>query len=372
VGLTYLPGDDLRAAPPKSFPGKLTAFLYARFLAFGGARNRGMVIIPTELIPDNGTKLKEICLQLAADNGFEPAFIEWLSGSNDFCNSLVDCIVPGALPAAEAEQVAARHGYSDDLHITSESYRLWAIETSSARTREVLSFSAADKGMVITVNIEKFRELKLRLLNGAHTFTCGLAMLSDFSTVKEAMGNAFFEGFITALMHGEISAALTGDRITRSEAADFSDQVLDRFRNPFIEHQWQSITVQYTSKMAMRCVPVILEYFRRFREVPKHMAAGFGAYVLFMRSEKNAQGQFVGKNCGKRYLIQDDKAAILHDKWQGGNLEAVVHAVLNDTFLWNTDLSVLPGFERAVLATVRKFMEQSGDAAAHRTDILAA
>lgn len=372
VGLTLLPGDDLEAAPPRSFPGKLTAFLYERYKIFNGSPDSGMVIIPTELIPDNGNILKDICVALATENKLEAAFIRWLTTANDFCNSLVDCIVPGALPEAEAKQVSAVNGYQDDLHITSETYRLWAIETTRTRTKEILSFSTIDEGVVITDNINKFRELKLRLLNGAHTFTCGLAVLSDFSMVKEAMNNPFFEKFINELMKEEITATVTNKEIDRDEAIAFADKVLDRFRNPFIEHLWLSITMQYTSKMAMRCVPAILEYYRRFKDVPRHMAAGFGAYILFMRSEQNGHGQFTGKNCGKKYIIQDDKAPLLHAKWQAVNPEVVVHDILADKGLWNADLSQLPGFEKAVLATVRKFLGQSADTIAKETAILAA
>src|SRR5688572_6715105 len=59
VGIAYS-DDDISAAPPESFPGKLTAFLYERYKAFDGKPESGMVIIPTELITDNGNKLKEI------------------------------------------------------------------------------------------------------------------------------------------------------------------------------------------------------------------------------------------------------------------------------------------------------------------------
>src|SRR5436305_8871225 len=59
VGI-QLVNDDIRRHPPTSFPGKLLAFLYERFKAFGGSAHSGMVIIPTELIPDNGKKLESI------------------------------------------------------------------------------------------------------------------------------------------------------------------------------------------------------------------------------------------------------------------------------------------------------------------------
>jgi tagaturonate reductase len=56
--------DDITAAPPVSFPGKLLAFLFERFKAFNGSKESGMVIVPTELITDNGSKLESIVLEL--------------------------------------------------------------------------------------------------------------------------------------------------------------------------------------------------------------------------------------------------------------------------------------------------------------------
>src|SRR5690349_1490167 len=95
-----LTDDDIFSAPPDSFPGKLLAFLVERYKAFHGTIECGMVIIPTELLINNGDKLKSIILELAAKNKLDDSFIDWLKNANHFCNSLVDRIVPGKLPAA--------------------------------------------------------------------------------------------------------------------------------------------------------------------------------------------------------------------------------------------------------------------------------
>ena len=184
--------DDVNAAPPSSFPGKLLAFLHERYKIFKGDLNAGFVILPTELITDNGKKLKEIVLELATRNKLEEGFIKWLNEANDFCSTLVDRIVPGKLSNADKEAAERHLSYKDELMIMSEVYSLWAIETDSERAKAKLAFSACDKGVVIAPDINKFKELKLRLLNGSHTFTCGLAILQGFATVKEAMENETF------------------------------------------------------------------------------------------------------------------------------------------------------------------------------------
>jgi tagaturonate reductase len=107
-------------------------------------------------------------LKLAADHGLSADFVAWLHNANHFCNSLVDRIVPGSPDAATNEEICAQLGYADSLMIISEVYSLWAIQGGS-KVKEVLSFAPADKGVIIAGDIEIYRELKLRLLNGTHT-----------------------------------------------------------------------------------------------------------------------------------------------------------------------------------------------------------
>jgi tagaturonate reductase len=313
--------------------------------------------VPTELIPDNGTKLKEICLDLAKYNHLDVHFIKWLHTANDFCNSLVDRIVSGNEKAHTNGEVNSKV-IGDALAIVSEPYSLWAIETSSDRTKQILSFSKADENIVLAENIERYRELKLRLLNGAHTFSCGLAILSGFRTVKEAMENKFFESFLSNLMHDEISKAILSKDIKEADAKEFTDKVLDRFRNPFIDHLWVSITKQYTSKMLMRNIPSLLAYYQRLNRVPEHMAIGFCSYILFMHSEELEIGKYSGKINGEYTLIHDAKASILNEKWAKSNLKETVKEILSDSDLWHADLTQLPGFEKTVYEYVIKFMDQ--------------
>ena len=360
VGISLDENDNLLAeVAPNSFPGKLTKFLFHRFQHFNGAADAGMVILPTELITDNGSKLKAICLELASINKMDAAFITWLEEANDFCDTLVDRIVPGALRPHDIKQTEEYLGYNDQLMIMSEVYSLWAIETKSERTKEILSFAAADKGIVVTENIEKFRNLKLRLLNGAHTFSCGLALLSGFETVKEAMDNAYFERFINDLMVSEITKTLVSESIREEEAVQFSKSVLDRFRNPYIEHRWESISKQYTAKMMMRNVPTLLAFYERFNKVPRHMALGFAAYLYFMRTEKTATGGYFRHSYGKQIAVEDNQAEVLNDHWNKISFEESIHEILADTNLWNADLTKLPGFEEAVMNNIRKLRTQT-------------
>lgn len=338
--------DDVHANPPLSFPGKLLAVLLHRYTMFNGAEDKGLVIVPTELIVDNGDKLEDVMVKLAKKNKLSAAFISWMQEHNTFCNSLVDCIVPGKPDADQLKQTQQHLGYEDDLLISSEVYRLWAI-SGDEKVSEKLSFAQADSGVVITPNINLHRELKLRLLNGTHTLTCGLAYLAGFETVKSAMDDETMEGFIAELMRTEIAPAIPFD-VSKNETDEFSAKVLDRFRNPHIHHQWWSITANYSSKLKMRVLPVLMRYVDIFQAVPDLMAIGFAAYIRFMKPEQHRAGKYYGRCNGQTYLINDTKAEHLAALWDKYQEDQIVDQVLNDALLWGLELTAIPGFSKAV------------------------
>lgn len=359
VGITFVK-DNVHASPPVSFPGKLLAFLYHRYKTFNGDASKGMVIVPTELIPDNADKLLSIVLEIAHQNGLETSFIDWLENANEFCNSLVDRIVPGKLSAADEKKIQNELGFSDELMIMSEVYALWAIESSSERVKNVLSFSKAHSGIIISPDINKFRELKLRLLNGSHTFTCGLAFFCGFDTVKEAMADKTFYSFIHDLMFEEIIPSITHEDLSEKDAREFASTVLDRYRNESLEHHWTSICAQYSSKMYLRNIAVIEKYYERFGHVPQYMTLGVAAHILFLRSEKDADNKYYGELNGNRYLITDENAALYSNGWKKYRREFVVKNILSNKDLWQTDLNLLPGFSEAVTQWLNVLKDSGG------------
>jgi tagaturonate reductase len=356
VGIRFSP-DNIHSSPPASFPGKLLAFLVERFKVFGGAKESGMIIIPTELLVDNGSKLLSIVLELAELNKVEANCIEWIKNSNHFCNSLVDRIVPGKLSKDETEIIEKRLGYSDELMITAEPYRLWAIETANKDVLKALSFSRADKGVIIAPDIEKFRELKLRLLNGTHTFSCGLAFLAGLETVKDAMNADFMALYIHHLIFNEIAAVMSNERIPYDDACKFADDVISRFNNPFINHHWLRITLQYSEKMKIRNVPLLIKSYKKLADPPRYMSLGFAAYILYMKSIRIESGNFIGQRNGTEYTIQDDKAATLMDKWKSDSIDKVVNDILTDRELWGVDLFLLNGFADTVKNNLYSLMK---------------
>ena len=349
--------DNIHNSPPLSFPGKLLAFLYERYKYFNGDPAAGLVIVPTELIPQNADTLKSILLQLSDQNDLVEGFRRWMEQSNIFCNSLVDRIVPGKLPAPEAEAMRNKLGYQDELMIMSETYGLWAIETNDERVKNILSFYQCDSGVVITPDISIHRELKLRLLNGSHTFTCGLAVLCGFDTVKQAMDNPVFENFISTLVMNEIAPSIDCRGLTLEQTRSFASKVLDRYRNPSLQHHWISITLHYTSKMNTRNASLVKNYLDQHSDIPSHMALGLAAWILFMKTEKIADGSYIGKADGKEYRVNDAQAPRFYELWKKYPTDELVDAVFSDKNIWQIDMPGIPPLAAAVKKSLEALVE---------------
>ena len=282
AGMVLDEQDNIVNGTPNSYPGKLLVLLFERWKHFNGDSSKGWVILPTELMPDNGLLLNSILNQLATINNLPTEFIQWMNSANDFCNTLVDRIVPGKLDDSELKKLEAQLGYHDNLLISSEPFALWAIESNKKSTIEKLSFAKIDDSIVIAPSIVKFRELKLRLLNGTHTFTCAIAMLAGFETVIEAMRDASFKKCIQGLIHEELAPCVVGDGISIDEATQFSNKVLERFSNPYIQHKWISIALNFEEKMHMRNSYLMDTYANNHSGPAKYMSMGFAAFCIYM------------------------------------------------------------------------------------------
>ena len=310
VGLQYVP-EDVKTGVPESFPGKLLAVLFARYTSTGGDMNSGLVIIPTELLPDNGLLLKSILNNLAAHNDLDKSFIEWLNTANYFCSSLVDRIVPGKPTPEIRAELAETLPYTDDAMIMAEPYGLWAIE-GNAKVRELLSFYTSDPGCIIEEDITVYRELKLRLLNATHTLSCAYAIRAGFDTVIEAMNDPEMRAFIEGMMKEEIAQCIPYD-IPQERITSFANEVLDRFSNPYLQHRWLSISVQYSSKMKMRVLPLLNRYHQKFNHIPPRMREGLLAFLEFMTPVRKEGDQYFGSMNGQEYLIDDSNASIFFE-----------------------------------------------------------
>jgi len=348
---------DAHNAIPVSFPGRLLAFLRERFTAFNGSEASGMIILPTELISNNGTELKSIVLQLAQLQQADAAFIHWLQTNNQFCNTLVDRIVPGKPKATAAIQEAL--GYQDDLLIEAEPFKLWVIEGPETLNQQ-LSFQDKADGCFVVNDLNVYKELKLRLLNATHSFCCGLAFFNGFATVAAAMQDSTFRSFVKDLLYNEIAVSIPYP-IEAAEITRFADAVVERFDNPYLEHFWINISLQYSLKFRARCIPLLNKYVQDKGKLPQQMVKSLAGYILFMKVAKEEGNTFHGVFNNNLYPIQDSEAAFFKTAWQNATSNtAVVKSVLGNKAIWGEDLLTIASLPEATAAYMEELGKQFG------------
>ncbi|MCL4170126.1 UNVERIFIED_CONTAM: hypothetical protein GTU68_020262 [Idotea baltica] len=253
--------------PPASFPAKLTVLLYERWKHFDGAADKGLTLIPCELINHNSDTLKQIILTYIDEWKLEDAFKNWLLTDCTFHNTLVDRIVPG-YPRDQIEVYNQQLDYEDNLIVSAETFFLWVIE-GDADLKRKLPFDKTDLDVKIVDNMQPYRTRKVRILNGAHTAMVPFSLLYGNETVKESVDNDFTGTFIRSAVFEEIIPTLDMDK---KELEQFAEDVFDRFRNPFIKHQLSSIALTRFRNSKVRVLaPVLLELPNKINILPQHL-----------------------------------------------------------------------------------------------------
>ena len=340
AGIVFDENDNLNDRPQSSFTGKLAAFLYHRYKTFNGDINKGLLMLPCELIENNGDKLKEIIIKLANKWELDNGFIEWINNSNVFYNTLVDRIVPG-YPKETAAEIEEELGYKDSFIVEGEQFHLWVIEGPTA-IKEEFPTDKIGLNVLFVEDLTQYRVRKVRILNGAHTALVPIAYLYGIDTVKESVDDKVIGKFIESVIHDEIIPTLD---LPLSELIDFSDEVLDRFRNPFIKHYLMSISLNSMSKFETRVLPSILEYINRKHELPNKLLFSFASLIYFYKGDRN--GEKINISDNPEILEMYEK---LWSEYDGSDeyLSYIVEKILGLKALWKMDLNVIEGLKEKI------------------------
>ncbi len=346
AGIAYHAEDKLEDAPQKSYPGKLTALLFKRFETFKGASDKGLIIIPCELIDRNGDNLKRIVLQYAADWNLGEDFVDWIENDNIFCNTLVDRIVPG-YPRDKMDAITAELGYKDNLVVEGEQFHLWVIEAPET-VKEEFPSEACGLNVVFTDNMEPYRTRKVRILNGAHTTLVPVGYLYGIDKVRESLEDEVVGNYLKDAIFNEICPTLD---LPEAELNQFANDVLDRFRNPYLEHALMSISLNSISKFKTRVLPSVTEYIKRKEKLPNRLLFSLASLITF----------YGGKRGEEAIALKDDQSVLdfFSAKWAAVNnseltIEELVNAALSNSEFWGEDLTAYNGLASQVTAYVNE------------------
>ncbi len=372
AGIAFDPACKLADRPAASYPGKLTQLLYRRYKTFNGDPAKGFIIMPCELIFENGHHLKEIIFKYIdlwkEDLGEDyEGFRNWFENYNYVCATLVDRIVPG-FPRKEINEIQEKLGYKDNVVVQGEAFHLWVIERASNISIEQLreEFPAEKAGLhvLITDSEAPYHERKVTLLNGPHTVLSPVTYLSGVNIVRDACNHPVLGKYIRKVQFDELMQTLN---LPMDELQKFGADVLERFNNPYVDHQVTSIMLNAFPKFETRDLPGLKVYLERKGELPKGIVLGLAAIITYYKGGNREDGAPINP--------QDDQKImdLLKELWATGDTRKVAEGVLAaKDLIWgvNGDLNEIPGLtdmvvyyldsirDKGMLETVKEVVEE--------------
>jgi len=347
AGISYNEDDSADEKPPASFPAKLTLFLYERYQHFEGASDKGCIVIPTELVVDNGTQLREMVLRYAEQWQLDSGFAEWIEAHNLFCNTLVDRIVPG-YPESDSAKIQEKIGFEDQQLVMGEPYYSWIIEAPDSLTTELPVAGVLD-GVKIVDDVDPYRLTKVRILNGIHSSMVSLGYMCGLRVVNEVMAHKALTQFLLDEAYKEIIPAMD---LPEDELKAFAQSTFDRFRNPSIHHKLLSIALNSMTKVRTRILPTILAHYEKLGSLPPRAVLAMAAFLRFYKGEW--QGELVP--------LKDDESTIawLDEQWKNcDSVDALVESILQNESLWERDLTQIDGLQEMISDYITR-MDESG------------
>ncbi len=282
AGLALGASDTPADQPPLSFPGKLTQLLCERWQSSGG-HDADVAIVPCELVENNGSMLRKLIDEQARAWNLSGAFSDWLRSSVHFANTLVDRIVVGPPPPEKLEEEWQALGYRDDLIVCAEPFALFVLEADEF-VRQHFPNGEASPGIRFVDDLTPYRVRKVQILNGSHTILAAIGRLLGLRTVREAIDdrqlgklveNAIFQEVIPAIELGE-----------EVESGHYAREILERFRNPSIEHSLVSICSNCSTKIGTRLFPAIRSFMEHRGVMPRRLLFGVAAVMLLLRDSE--------------------------------------------------------------------------------------
>ena len=354
AGLVYDP--RVKNSIPVGYPAKLTHLLHKRYTGFGGDPAKGLIIIPTELIVDNGKILYEFVRQHSHEMGFPDDFRSWLENSCFFCDSLVDRIVPGKWTDSPNFTLP----YIDDLAIATEPYYLWAVKGNEYINDYFIKYSGIP-GFVVTEDLTPYREQKLRLLNGCHTLLSPIAYALGCKTVEEMINNPILYSFFIKVVETEILPTL---KTISPTATEFYKHMTSRWKNPSIKHELKSILAQSVTKMQIRNGDTFIRFYEEFEYLPPFLTFGFAIFIRVYQPKVMEKNTYLSEADAFPVIeFNDQKADALYSYWHklkdagAEEIKTGISDLLHDKSIFGHKFVSLPGFTDQIISHYKDIEE---------------
>ncbi|HDG1684889.1 fructuronate reductase [Kluyvera cryocrescens] len=319
---------------PHSAPGILVEALHRR-------RERGLpafTVLSCDNIPDNGHVVKNAVLDMAARRSTELA--KWIAEHVSFPGTMVDRIVPAATEASLAE-ITRELGVEDPCAISCEPFIQWVIEDNFVAGRP----DWGSAGAQLVDDVLPWEEMKLRMLNGSHSFLAYLGYLAGYAHISDCMQDESYRRAARHLMMAEQAPTLG---ITGVDLSAYADSLIERFSNPALQHRTWQIAMDGSQKLPQRLLDGIRIHLRDGRRWPL-LALGVAAWMRYVSGVDDA---------GNAIDIRDPLAEKIQALVKNSNDDNRVAMLLTLQEIFGNDLPANPQFVQAVSLAWQNLAQQ--------------
>ncbi|ENO7475726.1 mannitol dehydrogenase family protein [Citrobacter amalonaticus] len=309
---------------PHSAPGILVEALSRR-------QARGLAafsVLSCDNIPDNGHVVKNAVLGMAEKRS--PALADWIREHVSFPATMVDRIVPAATEESLAE-ITRELGVTDPCAISCEPFIQWVVEDHFVAGRP--AWEAA--GVQMVSDVRPWEEMKLRMLNGSHSFLAYLGYLSGFQHINECMQDSAFREAAYRLMMDEQAPTLT---ITDVDLTGYAQSLIERFANPALKHKTWQIAMDGSQKLPQRMLAGIRLHLARESAWPL-LALGVAGWMRYVSGVDDA---------GTTIDVRDPLNDKIRARVATSTEDQRVSALLSLSEIFSNDLPHNPVFVQAI------------------------
>lgn len=315
---------------PRSLPGVILAAIKRR-------KARGLLpfsMMSCDNMPENGHVTRNVITQLAQRQ--DPELAHWVAQHVTFPSTMVDRIVPAMTPET-LTQITELLGVNDLAGIACEPFFQWVIEDNFVNGRPAWEKAGAE----LVQDVLPYEEMKLRMLNGSHSFLAYLGYLAGYAHISDCMQD---EALVNAAHHLMLQEQAPTLRMQGVNLAAYADGLLQRYRNRALKHRTWQIAMDGSQKLPQRMLDSIrwhLAHGSRF----DMLALGVAGWMRYVGGV-DEQGNAIDISDPLRDVLAD----VVRNSAQG---EARVQALLGLEAIFRQDLPQL----REFVATVTRYYQ---------------
>ncbi|HAT8004146.1 TPA: fructuronate reductase [Citrobacter koseri] len=325
--------DMQHPTEPHSAPGILVEALHRR-------RERGLspfTVLSCDNIPDNGHVVKNAVLGMAEKRAAELA--AWIQQHVRFPGTMVDRIVPAATEES-LDEITRELGVADPCAISCEPFIQWVIEDNFVAGRPQWEVA----GVQMVDDVLPWEQMKLRMLNGSHSFLAYLGYLAGFQHISDCMQDSAFREAAYRLMMNEQAPTL---RITNVDLSRYAASLIERFANPALKHRTWQIAMDGSQKLPQRMLEGIREHLTRGSDWPL-LALGVAGWMRYVSGVDDA---------GATIDIRDPLSEKIRLLVESSSDAERVSALLSLQEVFGTDLVKNPLFVQAIEQAWRRIAQ---------------